>query len=146
MAVGRLVRRPRLMLGRIARELDEGSAKILLGSKRVVSAAAEREVLLTVLSTLSERPRVVQLDSIPLTATLPRVARIRAAPFVAREHGAPDRGRDVSSAPARVPASSIRRGFGRRGFGLLGLGRSHGLGFKRLLGLGSRFAFAIEFA
>jgi hypothetical protein len=116
--------RPRLVFARTpSLELDERSTEVLLGGERIVGVAAQREIVRRVRAAMRKGLQVVELEAVSLSAPLSRGVGVRAAPFVALEDGAADRGGDVSTALARVLGFHFRPpgvGVGSRvlGFGL----------------------------
>jgi hypothetical protein len=99
---------------RVLRLLDAIGAEVLLGCQNIVCAAAEGEIGRRVLPAICEGFQVMKLEAVGFAAALPGGVGVRAAPVVAFEHGAPNRGGDVSAALARV----IRAGAGRRSDGV----------------------------
>jgi hypothetical protein len=125
--------RPGLVLARTPGEIDELSAKVLLGGECVVGAAAQREIGLGVLTSLRECRHMVELEAVSLSATPSRAVGVGAASFVALEDGAPDESGDVSTAPARA----LGLGLGVLGGIGFALGPRLGPGLRRGLERGS---------
>jgi hypothetical protein len=87
---------------RVARLRDEVRAEILFGGEGVVGAAAEGEIVQAMLATSCEGYQVMELEPCRFSAALTRVAPVRAAPLVALEDGATERGGHLSAALASL--------------------------------------------
>jgi hypothetical protein len=98
------------VLARVACQRDEVPAEILLGGEGVVGATAEGEVVHAMLAASGEGHQVMELEVRRLSAALTRVAPVRAAPLVALEDGATERGGHMSAALARVLGSVLKLG------------------------------------